>query len=92
MEYYLQESQPLKPPYFYINKTAVLEKTNYITANHNTKNFLISGDAMNNFMSTNWEVVYKEMKPVVDEAIAAILTNVGKKVFERFTYDELFPL
>lgn len=47
---------------------------------------------MNNFMSTNWEVVYKEMKPVVDEAIAAILTNVGKKVFERFTYDELFPL
>ncbi|XP_073983828.1 protein takeout-like [Rhodnius prolixus] len=48
------------------------------------------GDAMNNFMIENWEVVYKELKPVVNEAVSAILLDVAQKVFNRFPMDELF--
>ncbi|KAK9497011.1 hypothetical protein O3M35_012805 [Rhynocoris fuscipes] len=48
------------------------------------------GDAMNKFMSENWEAVYKELKPVVNEAVSAILKDVAEKVFSKFPMDELF--
>nr|AGM32444.1 hemolymph juvenile hormone binding protein (JHBP) [Coptotermes formosanus] len=50
------------------------------------------GDAMNRFMRSNWEAVFKEMKPVVDEAITSILTDIARKVFDRFSLAELFPV
>jgi hypothetical protein len=46
---------------------------------------------MNEFMSKNWEAVFQELKPVVDEAISAIMTDVARKVFHRFPFAELFP-
>jgi hypothetical protein len=52
----------------------------------------VAGDAMNQFMRSNWEVVFKELKPVVDEAITTILTDAARKVFDRFTFAELFPV
>ncbi|PSN50422.1 hypothetical protein C0J52_08551 [Blattella germanica] len=48
-------------------------------------------DAMNEFMSKNWEVVFQELKPVVDEAISALLFDIAKKVFDRFPLSQLFP-
>jgi hypothetical protein len=47
---------------------------------------------MEEFLSTNWEPVFREMKPVVDEAIGVILTDIARKVFDRFPLDELFPV
>jgi hypothetical protein len=47
---------------------------------------------MNQFMRSNWEVVFKEIKPVYDEAITAILTDTARKVFDRFSFAELFPV
>jgi len=47
---------------------------------------------MNQFMRNNWEAVFKELKPVVDEAITTILTDAARKVFGRFTFAELFPV
>ncbi|XP_069682357.1 protein takeout-like [Periplaneta americana] len=49
------------------------------------------GDAMNDFMSKNWEVVFQELKPVVDEAISVILKDIARKVFEKFPMADLFP-
>jgi len=49
------------------------------------------GDAMNRFMSENWEVVYKELKPVINEAVSVLLKDVAQKVFKKFPRDELFP-
>lgn len=46
---------------------------------------------MNQFMSSNWEVVFAELKPVVDSAISAILENVAAKVLAKFPAHELFP-
>jgi hypothetical protein len=47
---------------------------------------------MNLFMSSNWEAVFREMKPVVDEAITTILTDAARRVFDRFSVAELFPV
>lgn len=52
----------------------------------------LAGDAMNQFLRSNWEVVFKELKPVVDEAISTILTDAARKVFDRFSLAELFPV
>jgi hypothetical protein len=46
---------------------------------------------MNDFMSKNWEAVFQELKPVVDQAISAILTDVTSKVFDSFPFADLFP-
>jgi hypothetical protein len=47
---------------------------------------------MNQFIRNNWEAVFKELKPVVDEAITTIFTDAARKVFDRFTLAELFPV
>ena len=54
-------------------------------------NWCVAGDSMNEFMSKNWKVVFEELKPVVDEAISAILYDVAKRVFDRFPVNELLP-
>ena len=50
-----------------------------------------AGDMMNRFMSDNWQVVYQELKPVVDQAVASLVGDVVKKIFKRFPIDELLP-
>jgi len=47
---------------------------------------------MNQFIRTNWEAMFKELKPVVDEAITSIFTDAARKVFDRFPFAELFPV
>lgn len=47
---------------------------------------------MNQFMRSNWEPVFRELKPVVDEAITTIFTDTARKVFDRFSFAELFPV
>jgi len=47
---------------------------------------------MNQFMRNNWEVVFRELKPVIDEAVTTILTDAARKVFDRFSFAELFPV
>ena len=46
---------------------------------------------MNRFMSENWEAVYKELKPVTNEAVSTLLGDVASKVFNAFPMDQLFP-
>lgn len=46
---------------------------------------------MNQFMSDNWEAVYSELKPVINEAVSTLLRDVTKKVFDKFPLEELFP-
>ena len=52
----------------------------------------LAGESMNELFSQNWEAVFQELKPLVDETISAILTDVARKVFERFPFAELFPV
>jgi hypothetical protein len=47
---------------------------------------------MNQFMSSNWGVMFREIKPVIDETITTIFTGVARKVFDRFPLEELFPV
>lgn len=51
----------------------------------------VLGDTMNQFMSDNWQAVYSELKPVINEAVSTLLRDVAKKVFDKFPLEELFP-
>ncbi|KAL1140596.1 hypothetical protein AAG570_000526 [Ranatra chinensis] len=66
-------------------KNAIIHMDNLFNGNKEL------GDAMNAFMSENWEVVFKELKPVVNEAVSALLKDVAVKVFSRFPIDQLLP-
>lgn len=52
---------------------------------------MLSGDAMNRFMSENWTAVFKELKPVINETIETIIKDIAAKLFKRFSLNELFP-
>ena len=47
---------------------------------------------MNRFMEENWKAVYSELKPVINEAVSTIFLDVIKKVFDKFSLDDLFPM
>ncbi|XP_075236270.1 protein takeout-like [Lycorma delicatula] len=71
---------------FSINvKKAIIHMNNLFNGNQQL------GDSMNKFMSENWELVFQELKPVVDESISVLLKDIIVKVFKKFTFDELFP-
>lgn len=45
---------------------------------------------MNLFLNENWEIILKELKPAVKEALSTILTNIINSVFEKLPYNEMF--
>uniref|UniRef100_A0A1B6IKY9 Protein takeout n=2 Tax=Homalodisca liturata TaxID=320908 RepID=A0A1B6IKY9_9HEMI len=49
------------------------------------------GEAVNTLMKENWEVVFQEMKPVVDQTVEALIKDIASKVFKRYSLDEMFP-
>lgn len=52
----------------------------------------VAGDTMNRFMSDNWNAVYSELKPVINEAVSSIFRDGIKKIFDKFSLDDLFPM
>lgn len=48
------------------------------------------GESMNKFLNENWEVIFDEMKPVIDEAIGEIVKNIINNVFAKIPYKDLF--
>jgi len=50
------------------------------------------GNVMNQLLSNNWQAVYRELKPAIDQTITAIFTDFSRKVFDRFSFAELFPV
>lgn len=45
---------------------------------------------MNKFLNENWEAIFDEMKPVIDEAIGEIVKNIINNVFAKIPYKDLF--
>lgn len=53
---------------------------------------LSSGEAMSKMMKENWELVYQELKPVIEETAEAILKDIADKVFRKYSLEQLFPV
>lgn len=48
------------------------------------------GDNMNLFLNENWQEIFAELKPVVEDTFAELIRNVLNNVFNAFPYDVLF--
>ncbi|KAL6428591.1 hypothetical protein ACFW04_007902 [Cataglyphis niger] len=51
----------------------------------------ILGPASNEVLNANSDLLVDEIKPVLEDALADLFTDVANKITEAFTYDELFP-
>lgn len=52
--------------------------------------FLISGDAMNNFLNAHWEEAFETYKYLPEEAFGVLFRDLSNRVFKLFPYKELF--
>lgn len=51
----------------------------------------ISGDAINNVINENFDVISKDIIPLVERALQRVLKRISSKIIENFTYDQIFP-
>lgn len=49
------------------------------------------GEQTNTFINENWQELYKELKPVISNAVGGAVAYVVKIVLAGYTYDEIFP-
>lgn len=45
---------------------------------------------MNLFLNENWETIFTEMKPIIDDAVGEIVKNIINNVFAKIPYKDLF--
>lgn len=55
--------------------------------------FIISniGEAINNVINQNFDVISKDIIPLVEKALQRLLKRISSKILENFTYDQVFP-
>lgn len=49
------------------------------------------GDALNNMINQNFDVVSKDIIPLVEKALQRLLKRISTKITENFTYNQVFP-
>lgn len=49
------------------------------------------GEAMNLFLNDNWRSVASEIKPVLEDTIAAIFKKFSNKIYHKYPLDVLLP-
>ncbi|XP_065203821.1 protein takeout-like [Planococcus citri] len=50
------------------------------------------GDAMNAFLNDNWKHVMKDMRPVLEESIGAVMKDLFNSMYNKIPLDEILPL
>jgi len=55
------------------------------------ENGAVLGEATNALLSDNTDLFIDEIKPVLEQSLAAKLTNIANNITQRFSYQELFP-
>ncbi|XP_055294865.1 circadian clock-controlled protein daywake-like [Sitodiplosis mosellana] len=49
------------------------------------------GDAVNGVLNENFDVVSKDIIPLVERALQRLLKRISSRILENFTYDQIFP-
>ncbi|XP_012538223.1 circadian clock-controlled protein daywake [Monomorium pharaonis] len=52
----------------------------------------ILGAASNEVINANSHLLIDEIKPVLENALSELFTNIANKITGKFTYDDLFPI
>lgn len=51
----------------------------------------ILGDAVNAVINENFDVVSKDIIPLVEKALQRLLKRISSKILENFTHEQVFP-
>lgn len=49
------------------------------------------GEAVNAVINQNFDVVSKDIIPLVEKALQKILKRISTRILENFTHDQVFP-
>lgn len=52
----------------------------------------ILGEAINDVINNNFDVLSKDIVPLVEKALQKTFKKIGNKIASRYTYSQLFPL
>lgn len=55
-------------------------------------NLCAIGDQTNRFINENWTDLMQEIRPLIEDTVAAIVLGIFKPVLETFSMDDLFPV
>lgn len=58
----------------------------------NKKKKIFAGEAINEVINNNFDVLSKDIVPLVQKALQRIFKKMGNTMGSRYTYSELFPL
>lgn len=53
---------------------------------------LVSGEAVNNVINDNFDIISQDIIPLVEKSLQRVLRRIASKIIENFTYDQVFPL
>lgn len=51
----------------------------------------VLGDLVNSAINTNFEVVIREIKPLIEKALAEVFLEITNHIVNPFTFQQLFP-
>jgi hypothetical protein len=69
---------------FLISYRIITSRTDY------SGSFFSSGEAMNQVLNDNWELLFKELRPAFVKAIAEVFLDYAKRIFDKVPYNEIF--
>ncbi|BES90527.1 JHBP [Nesidiocoris tenuis] len=49
------------------------------------------GDNMNKFLNENWEVIWEEIQPAIQDSFGAAIKEISNRIFSRISSQELLP-
>lgn len=52
----------------------------------------VLGEAVNNVINENFDLVSRDIVPLVEKALQRLMRRISSKILENFTYDQVFPL
>ncbi|XP_034934943.1 protein takeout [Chelonus insularis] len=50
------------------------------------------GEVINSAINSNFDAILRELKPLIEKALADVFLEVGNSIVSIFTYEQLFPL
>jgi hypothetical protein len=52
--------------------------------------FSSAGETMNQVLNENWELLFKELRPAFEKAIAEVFLDYAKGIFDKVPYKNIF--
>jgi Haemolymph juvenile hormone binding protein (JHBP) len=52
----------------------------------------VLGEVVNQTINQNFDILSKEIIPLIEKSLNRIFKRIGNKIVERFTHEQLFPV